>query len=250
MQNKLVFIGGMGRSGKHYLGRILGEHPDVKLRLESKFTFWSITNHVAYNMKTSRLRFWVAITYLKFRSILTKKLIIEKTHPAIWAKNKIDRISPHAKWICVIRDPYQSAASMKKHVGVQKWYNRIAQNEINPFLGITDQNRRQFDGLSLVQKGTYKWISHIEQIELIKLESPNRVLIVPFENLVKDQASTLRGVFRFLELTPVTPEEKGNRSTLNKKQKLGPDEIGEIDEILLSHKLEKWIKYRPSAQQE
>ena len=250
MQNKLVFIGGMGRSGTHYLGRVLGEHPEVKLRLESKFTFWSITNHVAYNMKTSRLRFWVAITYLKFKSILTKKLIIEKTHPAIWAKNKIDRISPNAKWICVIRDPYQVAASMKKHVGVQEWYNRIAQNEINPFLGITEQNRRQFDDLSLVQKGTYKWISHIEQIELIKLESPNRVLLVPFENLVKDQASTLKGVFNFLELTPVAPEEKGNRSTLNKKQNLGAGEIDEIDEILLSHKRETWIKYRPSIQPE
>ncbi|MDE0870867.1 MAG: sulfotransferase [Flavobacteriales bacterium] len=248
MPNKLVFIGGMGRSGTHYLGRVLGEHPEVKLRLESKFTFWSITNHVAYNMKITRLRFWAAVGYLKVNSMLTNKLIVEKTHPAIWVKNKIDRLLPNAKWVCVVRDPYQAAASMKKHAGVKKWYTRVSQNEVNPFLGITEQNRSRFAGLSIAQKSTYKWIAHMEQMERIQLESPNRVLIVQFENLVQDQANTLISVFDFLGLAPVTPKEKGNQSTLSKKQELGQNEVNAIDEILRSHKREKWIKYRPIEQ--
>jgi hypothetical protein len=39
MQNKMLFIGGMGRSDTHYLGRINGEHPQVWLGLEAKFAF-------------------------------------------------------------------------------------------------------------------------------------------------------------------------------------------------------------------
>ena len=82
-------------------------------------------------------------------------------------------------------------------------------------------------------------------MERIQLESPNRVLIVQFENLVQDQASTLKSVFDFLGLATVTPQEKGNQSTLSKKQELGQNEVNAIDEILRSHKREKWIKYRP-----
>lgn len=55
----------MGSSGTRYLVRILGEHHVVKLRLESKFTFWSITNHVVHNEKKNRARFWIAAAYLK-----------------------------------------------------------------------------------------------------------------------------------------------------------------------------------------
>ena len=245
MQNKLVFIGGMGRSGTHYLGRILGEHPETILRLESKFTFNAITQYVVFNHLKHRILVWVALAYLKIMSMLTGKMIIEKTHPAIWMKDKVDRISPEAKWICVVRDPYQAIASMKKHAGVQKWYERVNLNERNDFLGINAHNVNQFASLSLVQKGVYKWIAHMEQMERIQLESPDRVMVVQFDELVQKQAHTLRSVFDFLNLSPIEPREKGNASTLRKKQALEPAEVNEIDELLRSHNREVWIKYRP-----
>ena len=112
MPNKIVFIGGMGRSGTHYLGRILGEHPQTILRLESKFTFKSITQYVVYRGERHRLIVWLALAYLKIKSMLTQKQIIEKTHPAIWIKDKIDFICPEAKMdLCGSRPiPAQSQA--------------------------------------------------------------------------------------------------------------------------------------------
>ena len=245
MPNKIVLIGGMGRSGTHYLGRILGEHPQTILRLESKFTFKSITQYVVFRGERHRLLVWLALAYLKIKSMLTQKHIIEKTHPAIWIKDKIDFISPEAKWICVVRDPYQAIASMKKHAGVQAWYDRVSLSEHNDFLGITAQNVSQFGQLSLVQKGAFKWIAHMNQMEQIKNDSPDRVLIVHFDDLVQRQAQTLNEVFQFLDLSPIEPREKGNAKTLRKKQALKPAEVNEIDEILRSHNRAEWMKYRP-----
>ena len=245
MSNKIVFIGGMGRSGTHYLGRILGEHPQTVLRLESKFTFKSITRYVVFRGEWRRLLVWFALAYLKIKSMLTPKQVIEKTHPAIWIKDKIDIISPEAKWICVIRDPYQAIASMKKHAGVQAWYDQVSLSEHNDFLGITAQNVNQFAQLSLVQKGAFKWIAHMKQMEQMRIESPDRVLLIHFDDLVQRQALTLKKVFQFLDLPLIEPREKGNATTLRKKQALKPSEVNEIDEVLRSHKRAEWMKYRP-----
>ena len=88
MPNKIVFIGGMGRSGTHYLGRILGEHPQTILRLESKFTFKSITQYVVFRGERHRLLVWLALAYLKIKSMLTQKQIIEKLILPFGSKTK------------------------------------------------------------------------------------------------------------------------------------------------------------------
>lgn len=245
MQNKMLFIGGMGRSGTHYLGRIIGEHPQVRLRLEAKFTFWSITNHVAYNKKTNAVRFWLAAIFLKVLSSTSPRIVCEKTHPVIWVKSKLDRIFPKAKWICVRRDPYQSIASMKEHRGVQKWYHRIPLNEINPFLGITKENKSRFQALSLAEKGAYKWIAHMEQMKRIQYDSPKRVMTVEFDNLVMDQKETLAAVFNFLHLDPILPNERGDQSSLAKKNNLSKEESLLISQILIANNWGEWTKFSP-----
>ena len=185
----------MGRSGIHYLGRVLGEHPDVKLRLESMFTFWSITNHVAYNQKKNQTRFWVAAAYLKLLTSISARLICEKTHPSIWVKHKLDRLFPEARWVCIIRDPYQAIASMKKHCGVQKWYDRLLLDTVNPFLGINAENQRRFEHLTLIEKAAYKWLSQMNQIEKIHQNAPDQVLLINFDDLVNEKKARLRWCF-------------------------------------------------------
>jgi hypothetical protein len=245
MHNKMIFIGGMGRSGTHYLGRTLGEHPDITLRLESKFTFWSITNHVAHNQKTHSLRFWLSAIFLKCLTIGSSKVICEKTHPAIWIKAKLSFLFPNAKWICVVRDPYQAVASMKKHAGVQKWYQKLPLDEVNPFLGITEENKQNFNRLSLAEKGAYKWISHTQQMEKIQRESPENVLLVNFNDLVTSQEKTLKLALNFLGLSTHTPMEKGEQSTLHKKQALTKEEALSISQILIANNYGQWTSHSP-----
>ena len=248
--SRMIFIGGMGRSGTHYLGRTLGEHPDVKLRLESKFTFWSITNHVAHNENKNRARFWIAAVYLKLLASTNSRLICEKTHPSIWVKHKLDRLFPKALWVCVIRDPYQAVASMKKHRGVQKWYDRLPQDTLNPFLGINAENRRRFKHLTLVEKGAYKWLSHMNQMDKIHQNAPDQVLLINFDDLVNNQMGALGTVFQFLGLDPISPDEQGESSTLEKKKSLSEDECLAISNILSAGNRGEWTKFNPYLSEE
>ena len=91
-------------------------------------------------------------------------------------------------------------------------------NKINPFLGITKENKSQFQELSLLEKGAYKCIAHMEQMKRIEHDSPKRVMTVEFDNLVTDQKETLTAVFNFLHLDPILPNEKGDQSSLAKKK--------------------------------
>ena len=137
---------------------------------------------------------------------------------------------------------------MKKHAGVQAWYDRVSLSEHNDFLGITAQNVSQFGQLSLVQKGVFpaKWIAHMKQMEQIEKRFPDRVLIVHFDDLVQRQAQTLNEVFQFLDLSPIEPREKGNAKTLRKSKRSNQRKSNEIDECVFVHtNRAEWMKYRP-----
>ena len=195
--------------------------------------------------------FGLPLHALKIKSMLTPKQIIEKTHPAIWIKDKIDFISPEAKWICVVgRDPYQAfIASMKKHAGVQAWYDRVSLSEHNDFLGITAQNVSQFGQALLGSKRRlFQMDCSHERNGADQNDSPDRVLIVHFDDLVQRQAQTLKEVFQFWTCLPferVSRTCSMRRRFAFEKQALKPAEVNEIDEILRSHNRAEWMKYRP-----
>jgi len=244
--NKIVFIGGMGRSGTHYIGRLLGEHPKVNLRLESRFTFWPITNYVAYNKaKAKKPGFNRAVLYLKGIVRLDPRTVVEKTHPSIWAAEELLMHFPNARWICVERDPYQSIASMLKHSGVQKWYDRVDESTPNPFLGITDLNKSFFSNLSLVEKGAYKWVAHTNQMNYLKDRYGNQVLMIRYDDLVLNQIETLQEVYGFLNLAFQSPQERGKVQSLKKKNVLTKVDVVKINEVLALSNLNEWTSLAP-----
>lgn len=218
LKQTVVFVGGAGRSGTHHLGRILGDHPQTKLRLEKKLTFTPISQSIAHNKFKSK-KVTLALRYLRLCSKLTSKVVVEKTHPSVWIFDQIVKELPGAKLIAITRNPYEVVASMKKHEGVQRWYKEVDITASNPFLGITEANRSNFNNLSSIEQFTHKWIAHYEQVQKLQNSFPNQVQSIHFDNLIKNTQKTYEGVCSFIGL--------------DQKQKLG---VQSDESRLLGHR--------------
>lgn len=199
LEQTIVFVGGAGRSGTHHLGRILGDHPQTKLRLEKKLTFRPISQSIAHNEFKSR-KITLALRYLRLCSKLTSKVVVEKTHPSVWIFDQILDEMPCAKMIAITRSPYEVVASMKKHEGVQRWYDEVDITTSNPFLGITKANKSNFNNLSSIEQFTHKWIAHYKQIQELQNRFPNQVLSIHFDGLIKNTQETYDEVCSFIGL--------------------------------------------------
>ena len=79
--------------------------------------------------------------------------------------------------------------------------------------------------------------------------APDQVLLINFDDLVNDQMGTLGTVFQFLD-DPISPDEQGESSTLEKKKSLSEDECRAISNILNAGNRGEWTKFNPYLSEE
>src|SRR5690606_38689612 len=122
---KFVFVLGTGRSGTHFLGRLIGKNPSCHLLLESEETFpLSIKANITH-YHTIRHKNRLIKKYNKLIQKATKPFIIEKSHQNIWSFEDLYEIFSDSLFIGIQRDVKQVVNSMLEHRGVLKWFDRL-----------------------------------------------------------------------------------------------------------------------------
>lgn len=234
--NKLVFVGGSGRSGTHLLGRTLSSHPDFVGRIEDPSSFNLITRIAS----TQDISYEIINKYRRY--LLNKRLskvvrdsnshILEKSHPSIWLVSHLVKNLQEVKFILVYRDAEGTVNSMLKHKGVLAWYDLLPQNKVNRFLGITKENQLDYPKYSLTQKCTCRWASHY--LEILRLVStyPESTLSIKYEDYIRNPELFQEKIAVFLNVSNLFTAENVNLQSLDKwKFDLNKAQLTEIQEI-------------------
>ena len=198
----IIFIGGVGRSGTHMVGRLLATHKRIDVRLESGVSFDSLAKLASnpYISSLERLLRKSIILFDLFRYYLKRGWVVEKTHSSLWSADFLFKFYPKSKMIIVERDVFSVLASMKVHKGVNTWYDILPQNRINPFLGIDRENVDIFERSDVLYKYFVKWKSHIDRGRELKHKYPDNILIVDYEGVVLKHQETIEAICSFLNL--------------------------------------------------
>lgn len=229
----LIFILGSGRSGTHLLGRTIGHIEQVEAFIEDQKLFKKVTD-VAINPKRTKSDVKSILKLYNTEFSQTKKAyVLEKTHPNIWLVEDIQAYFKTAKFIGIKRNVYATIASMLNHKGVLEWYNVLPLNEVNPFLGITEENRELFEKLPLESKCALRWKSHFDRLTYLETKFPEKVLVVNYENFYNDYNGLMKELELFLKLDKPIESEALISSNIDRwKSELTEVQIKNIDETL------------------
>jgi hypothetical protein len=232
----LIFILGSGRSGTHLLGRTVGHIDEVEAFIEDHKLFKKVTD-VAVNPNRTKSDIKKILKLYNTEFSQTKKsFVLEKTHPNIWLVEAIQDYFETAKFIGIKRNVYATIASMLNHKGVLEWYNVLPLDKVNPFLGITEENRDVFKDLPLESKCALRWKSHFDRLTYLETKFPEKVLVVDYEDFYNDYKGLMKTLELFLKLQKPIDSETLISSNIDRwKSELTDIQIKNIDQALLGN---------------
>lgn len=240
---KIIFVLGTGRSGTHLLGRAISSHSEIEGHIEDPRTFHLATRiateqDLQHSLKTLAMR---QVLYYRYGGLLkqsSKDLMLEKTHPNIWLAEHLAQKFPQAKFVGIYRGVYPTVSSMLLHDGVMGWYEKLPQNKVNRFLGITKNNVDYFDELPIESKCALRWKAHKDELNRLKSVLGDRFKLYNYEEFVKtldrhqDDLADYLGIDNEFDIEPIKIE------SLDKwKSNLDEEQLENIDEILREQEL-------------
>jgi len=231
--HRVVFVVGNGRSGTHWLGYILGSHPDARVTVEKPRIFEHVKEMALNPSSRARLLDPLVGMYRHECARTRERYYVDKSHPVLWFAEDLAARIPACRFVGIVRDPYQVIASMVRHGGVSGWTDRWREHPVpNAFLGIDEALVERYDGLSLVEKHAYRWRSHATRMEEIRSSFGDRVTIIEYDALQLDTTAVLSGLQRFLELERPFPSPEVWASSRDKwRSLLTPQDIERIRNI-------------------
>lgn len=169
LKTRPVFVIGSGRSGTHWVGYSLGNHPEVHATIEVEPMFgWS--SSMALNPALENQLLGKLVRAYKWQLLKSiPRLYLDKTHPNIWIAEKLKKAFPQALFAGIERNPYPTVASMLKHKGVLAWHKRWREFPIpNRFLGISLETAQVYDDIPLASKSAMRWVAHHDRMNVLK----------------------------------------------------------------------------------
>lgn len=169
MNQCIIFILGTGRSGTHWIGYALANHPDIISSVEEQPMFdWStkiaLDPQKNYHLLTRLI--WM-YRWKMFRS--RPKHFLDKSHPNIWIAEELNLAFNNPMFVGIERNPFANIASMIKHQGVSEWHHRWKEFSIpNRFLGIEEEMVTYYEDLPFASKCALRWLAHHKQMNRLR----------------------------------------------------------------------------------
>ena len=229
-----VFIIGTGRSGTHWLGQSLGNHPEVRATVEEQPMF-DLATKMALNPALERKLFDKLLSAYKWQLLKSApRLYLDKTHPNIWLAEKLKATFRSALFVGIERNPYATVASMLKHDGVLAWHTRWREFPIpNRFLGITTDLATRYDTIPRAAQCAIRWLAHRHRMNALRLRLGSSLMVISYETFADNTQQTVRGLQHFLGLTAPIPVPEVKRDSLQKwRTQLSIDEVQQIQSIV------------------
>ena len=229
-----VFVIGTGRSGTHWIGYSLGNHPEIRATIEQRPMFgWS--TDMALNPTLEKSLFGRLVFAYKrqlFRSV--PRLYLDKSHPNLWIAEKLKKAFPQALFVGIERDPYAVVASMLKHGGILAWHKRWREFPVpNRFLGITPETARTYDDLPIASQCAMRWVAHHDRMKELKGMLGDSLMVISYETFAHHTEQTIHELQLFLGLKTPIPIPDVKTDSLDKwKDQLSPAEIQQIQDIV------------------
>lgn len=244
VDQKIIFVIGTGRSGTHWLGYILEAHPNIKATIEEPAIFKTVTEIALDQQKKDKLFPKLVKLYRKQLQNSRHHHYTDKSHPNIWIAEDLAKTFDNAYFIGIIRNPYGTVASMLRHKEVLGWHKKWREYPVpNAFLGITEDIAKQYDELSLPERCTIRWIAHYHRMEELQKKLGSRLLVISYEDLIRNSQSVLEEVREFLDLTYPPEIETIKKESLSKwKRNLSERDIDEISRMLVKYNLETYVQ--------
>lgn len=232
-RSRMMLIVGTGRSGTHWVARILDSHEDVRATIETNPGFRWATRMALDPSARDRLFPRLAWYYRLQHYWSAPRHYVDKSHPNLWIVERLADTFGDALFLGIERNPYATVASMLRHRGVQKWHRRWRDFPVpNPFLGIAEEDARRYDSLGMAEKCAMRWKAHHEKMREAKAALGERLLIVEHEVLVRRTRATIRRIQDFMGLDGPIPVADADPSTLYKWQtRLSPEQVEAIRRV-------------------
>jgi len=230
---KMIFVIGTGRSGTHWIGNILSGVEEIQTFIEEKPQFPMSTEMALNRFKRPELFPKLIKTYNKLYKKYYPKMILDKTHPNIWLAESLNNIFPNSCFIGMLRNPYATISSMFKHDFILKWQREWKKYPVpNEFLGITQENKENYENLKMEKKCALRWLSHKNKLYDLKNILKEKLKIIKYEDLILNTEKELEDLKRFLGLKKDIPFPVVKRESLDKwKKYLTEEQCENIKEV-------------------
>lgn len=227
---KIIAIIGTGRSGTHLLGYLLNTADSTTASIEDDELFPRITNAAIKGYESSDIAHIEAALRRRLDECPTR-FYIEKSHPLLWLASLPNIRELPIRFVGIRRDPYEVVASMLEHSGTRAWcekWQRLPQPNI--FLGISQSNAKEYEKMTLAQRCTIRWVSHMRELDrLTYILDKNQLLIVDFNQLIFDKKKAIDDLETFTEMRGIDRNFAINADTRDKwKGRLTPAQVREV----------------------
>ncbi|WP_062304429.1 sulfotransferase family protein [Demequina subtropica] len=229
-----AFVIGTGRSGTHWTGFILGEHPEVTTTIEEPKIMRLATLAAQYRKRRPVYLPALRARYMMASAAVKTRVHADKSHPVIWYADKVARWFPDSKFIGINRSPFGVVASMVVHEGVLEWQDNWEHFGVpNEFLGITEDNVEAYRTMSPAGRAATRWLSHRQRMDELEGLLGDRLLVLDYEDMIDRYEENVARIWEFLELDHVDADAQAPKASSrdNWREVLSAEQIAEVSAI-------------------
>lgn len=196
-----IFILGTGRSGTHWLAKMLAKHPELYGVIEGQPGFgWSTAMAIDPGLEPELFPRLIAF-YRAGMDRARPFRFLDKSHPNLWLAEKLAAAFPDAQFLGIQRAVLPTVASMLLHPEVLSWQRRWREFPVpNRFLGIEPGFDLEYGQMPEPERCALRWLAHRNELRRLAGVLGGRLHCLDYEQLMDTPEVVMKGVEDFLGL--------------------------------------------------